>query len=112
MQQQDQRVPARSDSGFSERRVHFSTRSTRGKSAFVAEVKRIRGQKNPLSSAGLKSLRDEYTRTIEPARDQAREALLLEHRLSDLVNEAYGLTPDEVALLWQTAPPRMPFSPA
>jgi diketogulonate reductase-like aldo/keto reductase len=37
------------------------------------------------------------------------EALKLENQLSDLVNEAYGLTPDEVALLWQTAPPRMPI---
>jgi hypothetical protein len=35
--------------------------------------------------------------------------LQLERQLSDLVNEAYGLTADEVALLWQTAPPRMPF---
>jgi hypothetical protein len=35
--------------------------------------------------------------------------LQLERRLSDLVNEACGLTPDEVALLWETAPPRMPF---
>lgn len=80
--------------------------------AFVAEVKRIRGKKNPLSAAALKSLRDEYARTIEPARAQAAEALQLERQLSDLVNEAYGLTPDEVALMWQTAPPRMPFTPA
>jgi hypothetical protein len=80
--------------------------------AFAAEVKRIRGKKNPLSAAALKSLRDEHTRTIEPARAQAAEAQELERRLSDLVNEAYGLTPDEVALMWQTAPPRMPFEPA
>ena len=78
--------------------------------AFVAEVKRIRGKKNPLSVAALKSLRDEYARTIEPARAQAAEALGLERQLSDLVNEAYGLTPDEVSLLWETAPPRMPLS--
>ena len=78
--------------------------------AFVAEVKRIRGKKIPLSAAALKSLRDEHTRTIEPARAQAAEALHLERRLSDLVNEAYGLTPDEVALMWETAPPRMPFT--
>jgi hypothetical protein len=32
--------------------------------------------------------------------------------LSDLVNAAYGLTPEEVALLWRTAPPRMPLNPA
>jgi hypothetical protein len=60
-------------------------------------VKRIRGKKNPLSAAALKSLRDEHTRTIEPARAQAAEAQDLERPLSDLVNEAYGLTPDEVA---------------
>jgi len=35
----------------------------------------------------------------------------LKHRASDLVNQAYGLTPDEVALMWQIAPPRMPFTP-
>ncbi len=40
----------------------------------------------------------------------ACEALVLERRLSDLVNEAYGLTPGEVALMWQTAPPRMPLT--
>jgi type I restriction-modification system DNA methylase subunit len=80
--------------------------------AFVAEVKRVRGKKNPLSAAALKNLRDEHTRTIEPARAQAAEALRLERQLSDLVNESYGLTPDEVALLWETAPPRMPFDSA
>ncbi|WP_197442711.1 Eco57I restriction-modification methylase domain-containing protein [Lignipirellula cremea] len=76
--------------------------------AFVAEVKKIRGKKNPLSAAALKSLRDEHAQTIEPARVQAMEALQLERQLSDLVNEAYGLTPAEVALMWKTAPPRMP----
>jgi len=28
------------------------------------------------------------------------------------VNTAYGLTPEEVNLMWHTAPPRMPFTPA
>ena len=31
---------------------------------WVSEVKRIRGKKQPLSSAGLHALRDEYTRSI------------------------------------------------
>jgi hypothetical protein len=31
--------------------------------------------------------------------------MALEHRLSDLVNAAYGLTPEEVRLMWDTAPP-------
>ncbi|HKM54586.1 MAG TPA: hypothetical protein VJY33_14340 [Isosphaeraceae bacterium] len=59
--------------------------------------------------AALRGLRDEYTRTIEPARLLAAEALQLECRLHDLVNAAYGLTPDEVRLMWDTAPPRMPI---
>jgi hypothetical protein len=77
----------------------------------IAEVKRIRGRKQPLTAADVSGLRDEYTRTIEPARTLAAEALRLETHLSDLVNQAYGLTPDEIALMWQTAPPRMPIPP-
>jgi hypothetical protein len=78
---------------------------------WVSEVKRIRGKKQPLSSAGLHALRDEYARTIEPARALAGETLTLERTLSDLVNQAYGLTLAEIALMWQTAPPRMPSPP-
>ena len=54
-------------------------------------------------------MRDEYSRSIEPARALAAETLNLERTLSDLVNQAYALTPAEVDLLWQTAPPRMPI---
>ena len=64
-----------------------------------------------MSSAGLHTLRDEYTRTLEPARALAAETLTLERTLSDLVNQAYALTPAEIALMWQTAPPRMPIRP-
>jgi hypothetical protein len=39
----------------------------------------------------------------------AAEALTLERTLRDLVNQAYALTPTEIALVWQTAPPRMPI---
>jgi hypothetical protein len=38
------------------------------------------------------------------------EALALEHEIARLVNTAYGLMDDEVCLMWQTAPPRMPTS--
>jgi hypothetical protein len=77
--------------------------------AFVAEVRKLRGRKNPLSLAALKNLREEHERTIVPAQALARETLTLERRVSDLVNEAYGLTPEEVSLIWATAPPRMPI---
>jgi hypothetical protein len=76
---------------------------------WVGEVKRIRGKKSPLTAAGVHVLRDEYTRTIEPARALAVETLKLERTLSDLVNQAYALTAAEIALMWQTAPPRMPI---
>ncbi|MEO8426620.1 MAG: hypothetical protein ABI651_05855 [Verrucomicrobiota bacterium] len=75
----------------------------------VIEVKRVRDKKLPLTSAGLQGLREEYLRTIEPARALAAETLKLECALSDLVNQAYGLTPEEINLMWKTAPPRMPI---
>jgi len=78
---------------------------------WVGEVKRIRCKKLPLTATGVHALRDEYTRTIEPARALAAETLNLERTLSDLVNQAYALTPAEIELLWQTAPPRMPIPP-
>jgi hypothetical protein len=54
-------------------------------------------------------LRDQNTRTIALA--LAAETFKLERTLSDLVNQAYGLTPTEIELMWQTAPPRMPIPP-
>jgi len=44
-----------------------------------------------------KALREEDAQTIEPARALAAEAAQLERRISDLVNEDYGLTAEEVA---------------
>ena len=79
-----------------------------GEETFLAEVKKLRGKKKPLTVAGVKTLRQEYARELAPVRKKAAEALDLERQISDLVNAAYGLTPDEVALMWQTAPPRMP----
>jgi hypothetical protein len=51
----------------------------------------------------------EWMRTIEPARALAAETLTLKRTLSDLVNQAYALTPAEIVLMWQTAPSRMPI---
>jgi hypothetical protein len=50
----------------------------------------------------------EYAPRIRSVKTESEQ---LERRLSDLVNETYGLTPGEVALLWETAPPRMPIHP-
>ncbi len=75
------------------------------------EVKKARGKKKPLTVADLKRLREEHGRSIAPLQTLAAEARTLERQVSELVNAAYGLTPEEVALLWKTAPPRMPGEP-
>jgi hypothetical protein len=77
--------------------------------AFISEVQKARGKKSPMTAAGLRSLRDEYVRTVEPTRLLLARAVQSEHQLHDLVNSAYGLSPQEVKLLWDTAPPRMPI---
>ena len=64
-----------------------------------------------MSVAELKRLKDEYAASVVPLQAFNREADRLERELSDLVNDAFGLTPEEVALMWSTAPPRMPFNP-
>ena len=56
-------------------------------------------------------MREEYTRTIEPASVLAAETLKLERTLSDLVSQAYAPTPAEIDLMRQTAPPWMPIPP-
>jgi hypothetical protein len=60
------------------------------------------------SGADLKRLRAEHVQSIVPLQALAVEARGLERQVAELVNAAYGLTPEEVALMWKTAPPRMP----
>jgi SAM-dependent methyltransferase len=78
---------------------------------FVAAVRAALPKKRKLSAADIARLKAEHGETVEPARAAAADILTLERRLSDAVNAAYGLTPEEVALLWRTAPPRMPLDP-
>ena len=59
----------------------------------------------------MKRLRDGHAASVVPLKRLAGEANALDRRVSDLVNAAFGLTPDEVKLLWATAPPRMPIAP-
>jgi hypothetical protein len=77
---------------------------------FVAEIRRAKGRKTELSAAAIKAVKDEHARTVAPAQALLAEGDRLERRVSDLVNAAYGLTPEEVKLMWDTAPPRMPVS--
>jgi hypothetical protein len=76
---------------------------------FVAAARAAFPKTRKWSAAEIARLKQEYTDTLSPAREAAADVLALERKLSDLVNAAYGLTPDEVALMWRTAPPRMPL---
>jgi Eco57I restriction-modification methylase/TaqI-like C-terminal specificity domain len=80
--------------------------------AFVEEVRKHRAKTaGKLSPAALKGLQNGYAEQIAPLQRYGTETAMLERKLSDLVNAAYDLTPEEVTLLWATAPPRMPLSP-
>ena len=77
--------------------------------AFIEEVRKPRPKSaGKLSPAALRALREGYAEQATPVQQRQAEALKLERRLANLVNQAYGLTPEEVELLWRTAPPRMP----
>jgi hypothetical protein len=82
--------------------------ATLDEDALAAEVQKARGRRKPLSAAEVNALKAEHARSVRPLQALAAEARQLERRVADLVNTAYGLTAEEVALLWQTAPPRMP----
>jgi hypothetical protein len=63
----------------------------------------------PFNAARLAAVQESYHELVWPGRGMLQELARLEHELSDLVNRAYGLTDEEVALMWRTAPPRMPI---
>jgi hypothetical protein len=63
-----------------------------------------------LSPAAVAKLRRALRKYVPPLRAAAAEATRLEARLAEQVNIAYAPTPNEVALLWRTAPPRMPIA--
>src|SRR5262245_19313958 len=76
----------------------------------VAEVRKVGGRSKSLSPAGLKALRGVYAETLQPLRNDAKEAEWLEARLSELVKAAYELTEGDEELLWATAPSRTPLT--
>ena len=80
--------------------------------AFVAAVRRALPRSKKLTAAEIGRLKTEHASTIAPARAAALDMQALERRLSDVVNAAYGMTPADVKLMWNTAPPRMPLRAA
>src|SRR5262249_23196212 len=77
---------------------------------FVEEVRKRRPKwAGKLTPATLRALQAGYTEQAVPMQQSRIEATALERKLNDLVNAAYDLTSEEIALMWQTAPPRMPL---
>ncbi|HEX6748990.1 MAG TPA: hypothetical protein VF092_16955 [Longimicrobium sp.] len=80
-------------------------------SAFVDAVRRHRPQHaEPLAPREVGMLRNAHADYAPRLTAVRAKAAGLERRVSQLVVRAYGLTPDEVELMWSTAPPRMPGS--
>jgi Eco57I restriction-modification methylase/TaqI-like C-terminal specificity domain len=63
----------------------------------------------PFKPNTITAIRDTWTDYVPLLNLEVQEAMHLENELSAMVNQAYGLTIEEIRLLWQTAPPRMPF---
>ena len=76
----------------------------------LAEIKKQLPKKKGLSAADLQRIKAEHATTVVPLQANARCADQHEREVSDLVNEAFALTPAEIKLMWDTAPPRMPFT--
>ena len=78
---------------------------------FAAEVRKRRPKGSPrLSPKALAELTQMHKQYAEPERAKAAQLRALEQRIAELVNQAYGLSDDDIELLWRTAPPRMPGS--
>ena len=77
---------------------------------FLAAVKKNLPAKRFPSVAEVKGLHETYAGTVTDLQSLGNRAAVLERTISDCVNDAYGLTPDDVALMWATAPPRMPLA--
>ena len=78
--------------------------------AFVQEVTKRRPNGAGLRPPALKEIRQVYSDYAPAIQSRRAQAFQLEQRLSNLVNQAYQLTPEEIDLMWKTAPPRMPIS--
>ncbi|MEQ1538663.1 MAG: Eco57I restriction-modification methylase domain-containing protein [Sphingorhabdus sp.] len=78
---------------------------------FIAAVRAALPKRQGLTPTQLRQLRDAFAETAEPARAARNELMAHERKIAAMVERAYGFTQEEVALMWRTAPPRMPLAP-
>jgi hypothetical protein len=77
--------------------------------AFADALRKALPRQKKLSPADIAAIKKAHAETVAPVATRLNEAALLERELSGVVNAAYGITPEEEALIWRTAPPRMPI---
>jgi hypothetical protein len=79
--------------------------------AFVGALRKALPTARKLSIADVAAIRQAHGDAVAPTAATLQEAARLERELSAVVNSAYGLTSEDEALIWRTAPPRMPIAP-
>ncbi len=77
--------------------------------AFAAALRRALPRMRRLSAAELGAMAREHSASVAPVALRLAQGRKHERRLAALVEQAYGLTEEERALMWRTAPPRMPL---
>ncbi|WP_072620418.1 Eco57I restriction-modification methylase domain-containing protein [Spirulina major] len=78
---------------------------------FIKELKKRQPKGSSFGPTARRHALEAYN-DLAPAIQTRNSAIAhLEQELNDLINQAYQLTPDEIALMWRTAPPRMPIAP-
>jgi hypothetical protein len=76
---------------------------------FVREVKKRRGQKSkPLSPSSLKALRELYDSEVPALLQKRAQILLHERKIAAVVHAVYKLAEEDLRVLRDTQPPRMP----
>lgn len=75
----------------------------------MSKPKTAKKASDPLSIPAFTALRQAHNDYVPEIQNRKNEAVKLEQRLADLVNQTYQLTPEEIDLMWKTAPPRMPI---
>ncbi len=78
--------------------------------AFADAMRKALPKRRKLSVAEVAAIRHAHSQIVAPLAERLRTAAGLERALSAVVNAAYGVTPEEEALIWRTAPPRMPVA--
>lgn len=78
---------------------------------FVTEIKKrqSKGMKS-ININQFRQIREAYDQYVPTIQQNKNLILTLELGLNDLINQAYQLTPEEIELMWKTAPPRMPIN--